>query len=287
MMSFWKIAWNKRSSVKYGWEPEWFGAAAFNKDLIKKIKSFQRKMKVKVDGLCGSSTHRRKLTEQIAEETEPTGNTLLCAGKKIPIEWEMVRQKWLPSSCYKKPRKVRNPHMLVVHWDATLSANSAFNILKKRNLSTHFVIDNDGTIVQMADINNIAWHAGKVNKFAIGIDFSNAYYTRYQSWYRKKGFGPRPILESTLHGRKLGKHLGYYPVQIDAFKALLRALKKHYGDDLKFECPLKDGKLLTTVDKSAAKGKFKGVVNHYHLTRRKIDCAGLELDKILKELNDE
>ena len=85
----------------------------------------------------------------------------------------------------------------------------------------------------------------------------------------------------------MGKHLGYYPVQIDAFKALLKALKAHYGDAIKFECPLRDGKLLTTVDKNAAKGKFNGVVNHYHLTKRKIDCAGLELDEILRELRDE
>ena len=45
-------------------------------------------------------------------------------------------------------------------------------VLEKRGISTHFVIDNDGTIVQLVDCNDIAWHAGnrKVNNASIGID---------------------------------------------------------------------------------------------------------------------
>jgi len=41
---------------------------------------------------------------------------------------------------------------------------------------------------------------------------------------------------------------------------------------------------LKTVDSNVSKGTFKGVINHYHVTERKIDCAGLKLDKILKEI---
>jgi len=287
-MSFWKNIWNRRSSKKLGWEPEWFGVVAFNEKLVKKIKEFQKKLGLNSDGLCGNKTYRRKVTERIFEaDAASSENSIICTGKEIPIEWNKIKTHWLPENTYRKPRKERKPHMVVIHWDATLSAASAYKILKKRKYSTHFVIDNDGTIVQMVDVNNIAFHAGKVNSVSIGIDFSNAYYTKYQSWYRKKGFGPRPILNSVLHGRKLGKHLGYYPVQVDALKALLRALKEHYGDSIVFECPTKDNKLLSTVDKNAAKGKFKGIVSHYHLTKRKIDCAGLKLLEIVRELRDE
>ena len=53
------------------------------------------------------------------------------------------------------------------------------------------------------------------------------------------------------------------------------------------ECPLKDdGSLFTTMYSPARRGKFKGVVNHYHLTKKKIDCAGLEMDKILQRVRD-
>jgi hypothetical protein len=121
----------------------------------------------------------------------------------------------------------------------------------------------------------------------VGIDFSNAYYLKYQGYYRKKGFGNRPILsDSRVHGHKLKPHLGYYPVQIEAYKALLKCLDAHYGIELK--CPLEvGGQMLCGVSEEAADGKFKGVVSHYHLTTRKIDCAGLEIDEIIQEIKEE
>ena len=88
-----------------------------------------------------------------------------------------------------------------------------------------------------------------------------------------------------VHGRTFDPFLGYYPVQIEAYKALLKGLGKHYG--IKLECPLDgNGELLTTVDDTAAAGDFEGVVAHYHLTRRKKDTAGLELDKILEDIRN-
>ena len=35
---------------------------------------------------------------------------------------------------------------------------------------------------------------------------------------------------------------------------------------------------------SAVRGSFKGFVSHYHLTKRKIDCANLDLRKLLDEI---
>ncbi len=39
------------------------------------------------------------------------------------------------------------------------------------------------------------------------------------------------------------------------------------------------------VVEDAAKGRYKGIVCHYHLTRNKIDCAGLDLKSIVDELS--
>ena len=178
--------------------------------------------------------------------------------------------------------------MIVTHWDVCLSAASCKRVLERRGISTHFAIDNDGTIVQLLDCNHIAWHAGnrRVNANSIGIDFSNAYYTKYQKSYVKNGHGERPILEdSIVHGIKLKPHLGYYPAQLLAYKALLEFLNKAYNIDL--ECPVdSSGNLITKVFQPAAKGVYEGVVCHYHLTRKKIDTAGLELDKIINEINE-
>ena len=36
-----KLKYNKKTSVKLGWTPEWFGCSDFNSDLIDSIKEFQ------------------------------------------------------------------------------------------------------------------------------------------------------------------------------------------------------------------------------------------------------
>ena len=89
--------------------------------------------------------------------------------------------------------------------------------------------------------------------------------------------------DAKVHGRTLDPFLGYYPVQIEAYKYLIRTLARHYKIPLIVPTTA-DGDLLKKVDSNAAKGKFKGIVCHYHLTRKKIDCAGLKLKKIIDSL---
>tara|TARA_R110002020_G_scaffold248611_2_gene462631 strand:- start:549 stop:1433 length:885 start_codon:yes stop_codon:yes gene_type:complete len=293
MVSWYKRNYNKRSAKKHGWDPSWFGASAFDEELIEKIKIFQETNNLTVDGLCGSMTYRRMYTSrqmfQIPdEEVDYSDNDkfIYCDGYKKKIKWDKVKTSWIKDGCYSKQAKYRTPTMIVTHWDAALSAASCKRILEKRKISTHFVIDNDGTILQLVDTNHVAWHAGirSVNKASIGVDFSNAVYTKYNLTYQRRGHGLRPVIENCrVHGRKIKPFLGYYPVQLEAYKALLRALHEHYQIELK--CPLDaEGNLLTTVDDTARKAKFKGVVNHYNLTKKKWDTSGLELDKILKEI---
>ena len=292
-MSWYKRNYNKRSAKKHGWNPSWFGAFAFDAALIQSIKEFQEANALTADGLCGPSTYRRIYTArqmfQIPDEevnSSENANFIYCDMFKQRIRWDKVETSWIKDGCYTKYKRRRNPTMIVTHWDAALSAASCKRILEKRKISTHFVIDNDGTILQLVDTNHAAWHAGirSVNKASIGIDFSNAVYTKYNLTYQRRGHGLRPVIENCrVHGRKIKPFLGYYPLQIEAYKALLRALHEHYQIELK--CPLDaEGNLLTTVDDTARKAKFKGVVNHYNLTTKKWDTSGLELDKILKEI---
>jgi len=89
-----------------------------------------------------------------------------------------------------------------------------------------------------------------------------------------------------MHGRILPTaFLGYYPVQIRAYKALLTALHLHYG--IPMECLMDDGELSSRAYPSSVTKKFKGVINHYNVSKKKWDCAGLELDKILEEIKKE
>ena len=284
-MKLYKILYNKKSALKHGWTPSWFGASKFDSDLIDRIEEFQRVHDLEIDGLVGPITYRRAFTNR--EAYPSVAGRILCNGVMMPIRWDKIRIDLLRDGTHKKVKKARKPSMVVTHWDVCLSANSCKKVLEKRNISTHFCIDNDGTIVQLLDCNDIGWHAGnrKVNNVSIGIDFSNAYYLKYQKTYVKNGHGERPILTDTsVHGIKLKPHLGYYRKQILAYEALVEFLNETYGIPLNYP-KNKDGSLLTGVYEPAAKGVFDGVVCHYHLTRRKIDTAGLELDKILNKIN--
>tara|TARA_Y100001938_G_scaffold131219_1_gene188070 strand:+ start:9214 stop:10062 length:849 start_codon:yes stop_codon:yes gene_type:complete len=276
------INYNKRSSKKYGWHPSWLNPNIhdINSDLIQSIKHFQMLHDLSVDGKVGPNTFRRLLAERDLQESD---NYLLINGQQVDIEWD-VKQDLMPSNCYRKWRRERNPNMIVTHWDATTSAERCKRVLQARKISTHFCIDNDGVIHQYVDTNHVAWHAGKVNKYSIGVDFSNAYYTKYQDWYQKRGFGPRPICkDSKVHGIRLKPHLGYYRIQIEAYKKLIEVLCGHYNIPL--QTPMINENMTNNgVVPEASKGKYKGVVCHYHLTRNKIDCAGLDLKDIIEQL---
>ena len=239
------------------------------------------------------SDYRRKETEKEAEKTLSVKDKkyIICGDQNIPIDWDDVilyddpQGFSLPKNCYKTVKNKRNPSMFVAHWDVCLSSKSCYNVLKKRKLSVHFLIDNDGTIYQLMNCNDIAFHAGnrKVNNKSIGVEISNAYYLKYQNIYRSRGFGPRPTWsDAQVHGKTLEPFLGFYPWQEEAFQALTKALNKVY--EIPIKTPVQNGNFITTVVPEVRDATFEGVVNHYHITNRKIDCAGFELDEVLKEI---
>jgi hypothetical protein len=107
---------------------------------------------------------------------------------------------------------------------------------------------------------------------------------KYNNYYVKKGFNKRPIYEdSVVHGIELRPHLGYYPVQIEAYKKLVKVLCDQY--DIPLQTPMINEKVADTgVVSEVKRGKYKGIVCHYHASRNKIDCAGLKLDEIVRDL---
>ena len=302
-----KDFYNKSSSDSLGWSPAWFGCTEFDNVLVNAVKKWQKKNGLKADGLVGPTTYRRAWTEREASisDYKPTprvtyGNDtkhIIHNGKFIPIEWPQVVLWDEPGGfkskdgCYTNlsGEEDRNPTMFVNHWDVCLSSESCAKVLNKRGISVHFLIDNDGTIFQMLDTQHKAWHAGISggvggNPKGIGVEISNAYYLKYQSWYKKNGFGERPVQElGWVHGKKLEPFTDFYPVQLDALKALWKAC--HIGLQIPLEYPKnKLGNLETSVHKDCERGRFHGVCNHYNFIKTKIDCAGLDLPTLLSEV---
>ena len=297
-----KLFYNKSSSDSLGWTPEWFEAKYYDEDLVKAIKSWQRKNGITADGLCGPSTYRRIWTERNSNienhikfcPKEKDNNFIVCNSKVVEIDWPKV-VLWSDNHGFKSShgnfknmagKEDRNPTMFVNHWDVCLSSDSCAKILNKRGISVHFCIDNDGTIYQLLDTQHIAWHAGSVNNCSIGVEISNAYYTKYQDWYVKNGFGERPIISDAIcQGKKMKPFLGFYDIQIEALKALWSACSDAY--DIPLAGPESGNNKFMTETSTISEvknGKFKGFVSHYHQTKRKIDCAGLDIVKLLKEV---
>ena len=212
---------------------------------------------------------------------------IMCKDVEVSIEWEDTVLWTEDHGLECKPTQYKpvsgNRHSsidkIVVHWDGCLSSNQCAKVLRDRNLSAHFCIDNDGTIYQLMDTNHVAWHARGVNSKSVGIEVSNAVYMKYARNYRPAR--PR-IKESTLHGKPFQEHLGFYDVQVQALKELIKALCKFYNVPLEF--PNQNGELIKNVIKSSS---FKGVICHYHVTENKVDPACLDLAKVIKEIKDE
>ena len=277
-----KIAYNKHSALDFGWTPEWFGLhiEQFDQRLIEIIEEFQYEHDLEVDGLLGESSFRRLYTyiSQDKVDFENKNKTkeqakIIFRGEEYPIMWSKV-VLWNEEgglSCKSRKSKGRSPSYFVNHWDVCLSSSSMARVLKARSLGVHFSIDNDGTIFQLCDMEDIAFHAGGHNRKSIGLEISNAYSLKYQDWYIKKGFGKRPIQSNDyVHGKRLKSHLGFYDHQLDAACALWAAVSLATG------IPLQVPSTLDAVDHVAASGSFEGFCGHYHLTKRKIDPAGTD-----------
>lgn len=289
-----KIKYNINSSKKFGWTPGWFACDGFDEHLIANIVDFQKEHNLGDDGLVGPATYRRIEATRLAEEdyTPPKRNrrrgekNIIYNGKKFPINWDRVIL-WDDRGGFKcdegtfydwSDKPDRAPIQFVNHWDATLSSEACARIMSKRGLSMHFLIDNDGTIYQVLDIQHAAWQAGSKfwNTNSIGVEISNAFYMKYQSWYEKRGFGSRPIMEDyRINDRKVEDHLGFYDVQVKALAALWAAIADATGIPLEI-CETKG------YCEDCAQGRHGGFINHFNLTTNKIDCASLDMEYVLE-----
>jgi hypothetical protein len=282
--------YNKNTSQKFGWFPNWFGCTDFDDLLIDQVKKFQREYRLVDDGMVGSSTYRRIYNERLSkisqwESKEGEGSHIVYAGNFFDIEWDKVVLWDSPNGLkakdgnYQKSKSLRNPSLFVNHWDVCLSSSICQKVLDQRGISVHFLIDNDGTIYQTMDINDIAWHASPVNSKSVGVEISNAYYIdKYNQWYIDNGLGQRPTWTGTVRGIELEEHLGFYDVQIKACQALWKAISQ--ACDIPLRCPLIDGKMSDSLYEPVWKN-WSGFIHHFHISDKKIDCGGFNLQKYL------
>ncbi|HET9207941.1 MAG TPA: N-acetylmuramoyl-L-alanine amidase, partial [Burkholderiaceae bacterium] len=90
-----------------------------------------------------------------------------------------IPTQWLPSPNFGE----RLPAFVVIHYTGADSASSAVRMLSRpeSQVSAHYLVSRDGTIVQLVDERARAWHAGEskwgalsdLNSASIGIELDN------------------------------------------------------------------------------------------------------------------
>lgn len=107
-------------------------------------------------------SHSRVQAEALAANPKANKhfeNRTLDSGVEIPIEQFLQHRDVI--------RKV------VLHSDLTNTSAGCFRALVGRELSTHFMIDFDGTLYQTLDVGFTGYHAGELNRQLIGVDLNN------------------------------------------------------------------------------------------------------------------
>lgn len=293
-----KEFYNEASAAKLGWEPSWFipDYKLFDKKLTKAIKDWQAKNGLTADGMCGPGTFRHinaevesRLELEALDWVTDSSDVIWWQNKPIKIDWPSHKVHTFKDAGFPYPisegvtknSRKRKINSFVTHWDVCLSSMSCAKVLKNRNVSVHFCIDNDGTIIQLHDLNDSCWHAGSksVNRSSVGVEIANAYYPKYQSWYKKNVGKERPIMSGgKAQNKVLDDFTWFYPEQLEALKALYKAI--HEGCDV----PLVSPGEKWAYDQSAASGSWRGFMNHFHCSKKKIDCGGLDIESILNEI---
>jgi N-acetylmuramoyl-L-alanine amidase len=188
---------------------------------------------------------------------------------------------------------------VVFHYDACGTSRRCFEVLHDlRGLSTHFMVDLDGTVYQTLDLKERAWHAAFANDRSVGIEIAhigayedmetlnrwcvdqgNSRRIRFPDDFGENGLPPnftarpaRPgVFEGTINGKAL-KQYDFTEAQYQALEKLTVALCRVFPR-IRPTTPLQpDGSRLNV----ALPGKpelraFEGLLGHYHITTQKID----------------
>ena len=170
---------------------------------------------------------------------------------------------------------------VLLHTDLTSDSSMCFKALLARSLSTHFMIDWDGTIYQGLDPVFVAYHAGDFNGASIGIDLNN----RMKNLEREPSetpYNPKHDLIATMSKKEYRrggpermringfwtKAWGYTDAQYQALLELLSVLTSTL--DIKPFVPMDEKReVIPTMLQDAA--GFEGILGHYHITENRWD----------------
>jgi N-acetyl-anhydromuramyl-L-alanine amidase AmpD len=177
---------------------------------------------------------------------------------------------------------IETVNQIVFHIDGCHDAAMCYRVLKGRGLSTHFIIDWDGTIYQCLDVLECGYHAGAANNKAIGIDLNNLMknlvkepgaemyppgHPRIDEMNKKEYKRPKSDVQTIAYSKV--QAYGYNEPQYEAIIELLRVLIERLPN-IKKEYPVGlDGEVIRTPLEDAA--SHAGFMAHWHWEAQRWD----------------
>lgn len=228
------------------------------------IAAHQIRLGLKPDGCCGPATIAALAREAHARR----GGGLVVGPRCFPTSVRVrtwLTEDWLGQS---KSHVRRSPcHLGVLHYDVTNSAKETERVLGRRGLSTHVIIDHDGTIYQSHNpTTHTTIHAGTpCNRASVGVDINNPALRQYERGARKR---PEVPVRVHKHSTRL---LAFWPEQIASMRELAQVLHEGMGIELVY--PEEMG----VIEEPE---RFRGWIGHYHITRNKVDPAQLPWQEV-------
>jgi N-acetylmuramoyl-L-alanine amidase len=210
------------------------------------------------------------------------------------------------------PTLQRVVDQFVIHYDVAGTSRNCFNVLQRRGISVHFLLDLDGTIYQTLDAQEAAWHATIANNRSVGIEIANiGAYRNFEksplrNWYgqdedgntivtlpkrlagqvRTPDFVARPARPDPVTGRIQGGTLSQYDFTPEQYKALSHLIAALCTALPKIECDYPrdaEGKLVTRKLPQEEWERFGGVLGHFHVQSNKVDPGpAFQWDEVLE-----
>lgn len=265
-------------------------------------------------GACQSPTEAeaRPFTRP---ETPPPGESIVIGGTKVRIGAPVVLwtdleghdgyRNGLADRGFGESRGdsveelAERVDQLVLHYDACGTSETCFDVLRRRGLSVHFLLDLDGTLYQTLDVKETAWHATVANGRSVGVEIASigAYppgRATLDEWYPSDAGGPwirlpssyadgglrtpdfigRPARPERIQGTVNGVVLEQYDFTAEQYATLVklaaglcRTLPRIAPDAPRGA----DGAVRTDALSPEALAGFRGILGHGHVQSGKAD----------------
>lgn len=178
----------------------------------------------------------------------------------------------------------------VIHYDGSGSSKECFETLQKRRLSVHFMIDTDGTIYQLLDVKERAWHATRANSRSVGVEMANigAYPPEQVSllneWYAQHPV--KPARSVAVSGTIQGQQYVMYDFTAAQYQSLIQLTAALCGALPRIACDYPrepDGLVINHVVIEDQFQAHHGLIGHYHIQAEKQDPGpAFQWDKVVQ-----